>query len=151
MSRPIVPVLAVLLVALLLFAPARASARPDAATQLRRLEQVWLRAEMGHDRTTLDRLLAKDFVHITWQGRVLTKADTLAAPIAPAQAVQTLSQLRVRIYGNTGIVTGLNTVTMQNGQMRTGLRFTDVFIRRDGLWRAVSAQETAERQARSGR
>ncbi|MDE3153659.1 MAG: nuclear transport factor 2 family protein [Acidobacteriota bacterium] len=139
-SFPALP-LALLLV-ILSVRPAPAAEPPDATAQLRELEQVWLRASMGHDRATLDRILDPDFVHIDWQGRLLSKKDTLAAPVSPSTAVQALSQLRVRVYGHTGIVTGLNTITTPAGQVLTGLRFTDVFVERDGLWRAVSAQET---------
>ncbi|HVC21733.1 MAG TPA: nuclear transport factor 2 family protein [Vicinamibacterales bacterium] len=142
MSRPLVRGL---LTALLLLGPVGTwAAAPDAAAQLRSLEQAWLRAARDRDTATLDRLLAKDFVHIAYTGRVLSKRDALQAPVAPSGVRQTLSQLRVRTYGHTGIVTGLNTATTPSGAVAVRLRFTDVFVRSGRRWQVVSAQETAE-------
>ncbi len=45
--------------------------------------------------------------------------------------------MRVRIYGDVGIVNG----TVVSGTQRTA--FTDVFAFRDGRWQAVNAQENA--------
>ena len=56
-----------------------------------------------------------------------------------------LSELTVRIEGNTGVVTGINHV---KGKDEKGVafdrqaRFTDVFIKRDGRWRVLATQGT---------
>jgi hypothetical protein len=51
-----------------------------------------------------------------------------------------LEQVRVRIYGNTGIVNGLAINTGPEGkESRTA--FTDVFVFCDGHWQPVNAQE----------
>lgn len=121
----------------------RPATAPD-ALRLRTLEVVWMRAARERDTAALDGLLAKDFVHITYNGRVLSKADALRAPVAPPTDRQALSQVVVRQYGKTGIVTGLNTVTTADGVVEVRLRFTDVFERINDRWKVVSAQETPD-------
>ncbi|HEU4586465.1 MAG TPA: hypothetical protein VFR95_11990 [Gemmatimonadaceae bacterium] len=50
--------------------------------------------------------------------------------------------MRVRFYGTTAIVTG--TVIRSRGGSEVGRNvFTDVFVKRDGRWQAVSAEESA--------
>ena len=50
--------------------------------------------------------------------------------------------MRVRVWGAAGVVTGVNTVTARDGSFAVRVRFTDVFVRRGDVWKAVSAQET---------
>jgi len=64
---------------------------------------------------------------------------------APVRMRQTLSELKVRVYGDTAVVTGLNMAAAVDGSFTTRIRFTDVFVKHAGTWRAVSAQETPER------
>lgn len=58
----------------------------------------------------------------------------------PERGVRHLEDLRVRIYGSVGVVTGIVVATGPDGKARKTL-FTDVFAYRDGTWRAVNAQE----------
>jgi hypothetical protein len=133
------------ILAILSVTPAtRGPATADAAAELRALEDTWLKAATTHDTKTLDALLASDFTHIDYRGRLRSRADALHAPVAPADMRQTLSDERVRIYDTIGIVTGVNTVTTPGGKEQLRLRFTDVFVRAGSGWQAVSAQETPE-------
>jgi len=109
------------------------------------IENEWLAGE--HDRATLQRILADDFVHPVSVGVFLTKDQhidwAVKHPIPPGRRQQ-FDQLRARVYGDTGIVTGIVTSSGQTGD-RDRTIFTDVFVRRDGRWQAVSAQETPVR------
>lgn len=89
----------------------------------------------------LDKLLADDFLDVSWKDQIRTKADLLKDN-ATVSASQRLSELRVRVFGNTAVVTGLNTVTGPRHSYVAHLRFSDVFVRRANAWHAVSAQET---------
>jgi len=104
------------------------------------LEEQWLNAR---DAGTLDRILASDFVHIAPGGYVLSKDEHIAwfeKHMPPANRNVRLEQVRVRIYGDTGIVNGLAINTGPEGkESRTA--FTDVFVFCDGHWQAVNAQE----------
>jgi len=56
-----------------------------------------------------------------------------------------LDELQVRTYGaRTAVVTGLDVLQGASGDDVVRVRFTDVFVKRDGTWRAVSAQETLQ-------
>ena len=124
-----------------LYAPAETSD----AQQLLTLEQRWLAAAMQRDATTLQAILTDDFVDVTYQGGLRDKADHLQSSLAPSKPKQTLGELKVRIYGDTGVVTGLNTIVADDGSFTARVRFTDVFVKQQGVWRAVSAQETLEK------
>jgi ketosteroid isomerase-like protein len=56
-----------------------------------------------------------------------------------------LSDLNVRVEGDVGVVTGINTVKGKDSQGKPidmKFRFTDTFIRRDGQWRVWATQGT---------
>lgn len=105
------------------------------------LEKQWLAAE--HDRTALDTILAKDFVHPVSAGVFLSKPQHIAWAVthpAPKDRQQQFDQLQVRVYGSAAVVTGMVIATDQAGHEDKTV-FTDVFAKRDGRWQAVNAQE----------
>lgn len=109
------------------------------------LEHRWVEASQAHDTSALDRLLDDGFVDTTFRGGVRTKRDVLDGPPAggPYRSIR-LDELRVRRYGGTAIVTGVNVLQGPAAGDVARVRFTDVFVERRGGWRAVSAQETLE-------
>jgi len=114
-----------------------------------RLEQRWIEAIERRDAAAVATVLADDFVDTTYRGQRRTRSEALAGLTSPSRArtTQQLSDLEARVYGATGIVTGVNTVTGRNPDFSVRLRFTDVFVKNNGVWRAVSAQETLEASA----
>lgn len=141
--------LIVSLVVLLALSPSLSASSPanrDTALDektLLNLEDQWLRAR---DAATLDRILASDFVHIAPGGYVLSKAEHIAwfvKHVPPADRKVRLDQLRVRVYGDAGIVNGFVVNADQQGKEEHRTAFTDVFVFRDGRWQAVNAQENA--------
>lgn len=106
------------------------------------LEHTWL--DHG-DSATLQRILAPDFLHALPSGDIIDKAehvDYVAKHPRPASVHSGFERLDVRVYGSAAIATGIVDKTRdgQAGVRRTV--FTDVFVKRDGRWRAVRAQET---------
>ena len=56
------------------------------------------------------------------------------------------SEARVRFAApDVAVVTGLNVATGKAPDFTARVRFTDVFVKRSGAWKAISAQETLER------
>lgn len=109
------------------------------------LEKQWLRAESG-DSAALNRILAEDFVHPVPQGMFLTKRQQIAWTVGhprPANRVARFSRLDVRLFRDVAIVTGIVDNVDTSGADRRRSMFTDVFVRRDGRWQAVNAQENA--------
>ncbi|HET9210436.1 MAG TPA: nuclear transport factor 2 family protein [Thermoanaerobaculia bacterium] len=116
--------------------------RPGADQALLDFEHRWIDALLHKDVRTLDGLLADDFLDNAYNGNVYAKKEILArlAQGGPTFPSLGLEETRVRVHGDTGIVTGVNVVKTDGGPVR--VRFTDVFRREGCEWRAVSAQET---------
>ena len=69
-------------------------------------------------------------------------APTCKAPRPPIQDF-TIDDVSVRAYGDAAVVTGRTRAsTAANPPQSITLRFTDVFIRRDGRWLVVASQAT---------
>jgi ketosteroid isomerase-like protein len=138
------------LVLLALAAPCAAAAAPDPLRQPRSqagvlaAEAAWVAALQHRDTATLGRLLTDDFVDTTWQGARRDKATMLAGVAKNGSQPIGLSDMAVSLHGDMAVARGLNTVRGPDGAVRARVRFTDVFLYRDGGWRAVSAQETVE-------
>lgn len=123
-------------------AVACASAAPPRAEFLA-LEQRWIAALAAHDVAALNDILDDTFIDSTFRGTIRTKPDVLRGPAA-GQGYRSvrLDDVVVRPYGRaTVIVTGVNVLEGTKGD-QVRVRFTDVFHKRGGAWRAVTAQET---------
>jgi hypothetical protein len=59
----------------------------------------------------------------------------------PAPRQNQLEDLTVRIYDSTAVVKGLNVATDQEGNLLRRVRFTDLFVKRNGEWKAVASHE----------
>jgi hypothetical protein len=136
------------LIALMLWFTAYMEARP-ARTTLRSDRQVIVELEnewLGHisDGPTLERILADDFMHPVPAGLFLTKQQHIQWAVAHPHVASwrgTFERLDVRIYGKTAIATGIVSATDHPGNKPQRAIFTDVFVFRDGRWKAVNAQE----------
>lgn len=110
------------------------------------LERDWAKALGKNDQAALDRIVAPDWMVTSADGRLLTKAQNDAEQKSGTLKYTAFAadDFRVRVFGETAIVTGRSTVQgTQNGRDISGeQRFTDVFVRRDGRWQAVSTQVT---------
>jgi len=101
--------------------------------------------DMGRgDIAGIERTLAADYMVIGGDGKLETRAERLAwlrnnvrdlADITP-------SELLVRIYGNTGIVTGLVEISLDAGTPPIRERFTQVWLSEGGAWKMVTGQIT---------
>ena len=102
-------------------------------------------ANIKKDRATIERLTADDFIYIHSNGSVTNRAQEIAETLAPGTTWTNskIDDLRVRVYGDTAIVTGLNTLSgSAKGYVTGARRFTDVWVRRNGQWRTVGGQST---------
>jgi ketosteroid isomerase-like protein len=112
------------------------------------MEREWNDAALKHDAAWVERNYAFDASDISSRtGAIMTKAQALADARADKTAFQSLdlSDLNVRVEGNTAVVTGINHEVGRDAQGKPfdrRVRFTDVFIKRDGRWQVWATQGT---------
>ncbi len=118
----------------------------DDRTALLYLERDWNQAEMKQDAAWFERTLADEFAGVDSQtGKPTTKGQTIADIKKSTTAAADLSGLDVKMQGDTAVVTGL---THNKGKDEKGvafdrrIRFTDVWVKRDGRWVVLSSQGT---------
>lgn len=118
---------------------ARASAPSSAAAVLHQ-ESLWLSAIVAGDAKTVAAMLSPNFTHITSRGELLHRAQELLA-LKKETFTMNPSEQTVDFAGDAAVVHGLNTL-MQSGNTLARERYTDVYVKHDGTWRALSAQES---------
>jgi ketosteroid isomerase-like protein len=120
----------------------------DAATaeHIKKLEYDRIQAGVRKDIAYIAAATADEYVQIDWDGKVLDKAATLARIKSTNIQLQsnTLDEVNVRVYGDTALVTGLATRkgVMDGQDISTGIRYTRLYVRRDGRWQVVQFQQT---------
>jgi len=122
--------------------PARvvASASPNAIAVLDR-EAQFLAAISRSDAKALGTILAANYVHTTYQGKIEYREDALRNVGAHSAYTQKTGEQTVDFAGDVAVVHGINTVS-QGAKVVLRLRYTDVYVRQGGAWRVLSAQET---------
>ncbi len=112
--------------------------------QLLQLEHDWSMAWQKRDAAFLQKLFADEYLGTSSDGLVFDKAGDLANLPKSEVASFKLEDMKVHVYGNTAVVTGVNTNQGKfNGKDVSGsYRFTDVFVMRDGRWQVVATQGT---------
>jgi ketosteroid isomerase-like protein len=126
---------------------------PAGATQveqeLMQMECDFSAAYLKHDTAVIDRILADDYVGIDGRAVVANKAEEIAEARAPSPGTpppdylvtdETISDMKVRAYGDAAVVTSLSTekVLIKGNESTTRYRRTTVYIRRQGRWQCVS-------------
>lgn len=112
------------------------------------MEHDWNAADMKRDVSWFERNLAADYSSVSSRaGKLSSKAEDIADMKTDKRVLESivLSEVNVRIEGNTAIVMGVNHVKGRddkNQPMEYRSRFTDTFIKRDGRWQAWATQGT---------
>jgi uncharacterized protein (TIGR02246 family) len=117
----------------------------SAAGQIKQLEKRRFEAQMTKDGKTLGEILADDLVYTHSNGNQDGKASYIESIVSGKAVYQNIEVLTdtVRFYGpTTAIVTGkLRTSVVTNGQTNPlTLRYTDVYLKRNGQWQMVAWQ-----------
>ncbi len=136
-----------LLLLCLLFSSGHSSAlmhthSPRLHHEIEHLEEQYRQAMLTGNIETMQRLLADDYVGIEPDGMIESKSQTLAMWRDHIMRFQSLdlSDLHVRIYGDTAVVTSKAHVQGEgpNGNMDGEYRYTRVYHRKAGQWQIVS-------------
>jgi ketosteroid isomerase-like protein len=137
------------LLATLAAAPARAqgaAAGPSVEDQLKKMEKDRAAAVVKGDVAMLEGLTADDYVLINANGQVSDKATTMNN-IKTGNIKLTsneVSDLKVRVYGDTAVVTGKSSAkgTIGGRELKAPVMFTRVYVKKNGKWQSVAFQQT---------
>jgi len=112
---------------------------------LMQMERDWTEAQLKKDAARLDKILADDWVGQGPPG-ITTKSQTLADLKSGDYKLDsiTLGDMKVRVFGDTAVVTGSDDEkSSTKGKDTSGhYTWTDVFAKRRGRWQAVASQGT---------
>ncbi len=121
---------------------ARAQSAGEAA--VRAAEDRRIKALIDDDFAALEEIFADDLTYTHSNASVDTKAsyiETLRKGTTKYAAIERDTPA-VRLYGNTAILTGTASMTMRGQADPVRLRYTLVYVKRDGRWQAVAWQST---------
>ena len=105
-------------------------------------ERQWAESVANGDTTVIERILADDFVGVDPKGRQYGKAEMISETHnAPKYFVSNhLNDVKVRFYGDTAIAQGDESWQRHTGE-RGRFVWTDTWIRRNGRWQIVAAED----------
>ena len=107
------------LATLILMSASAGASAPDSAVAVLRQSTSWLNAIVGGDAKIVGSILSPNFTHIT----------------------SNASEQTVDFAGDAAVVHGLNTL-VQSGKTLARERYTNVYVKENGTWMVLSAQET---------
>jgi ketosteroid isomerase-like protein len=114
--------------------------------KLMQIERDWGKAQIKKDYAAVDKILAADWQGIDYDGQIVDKSTYMSHMRSEQSTLQSedLSQMKVRVFGNTAIVTGKDTEkSTDRGKDSSGTYvWTDVFVLRNGNWQVVASQST---------
>ena len=133
---------------LLLLATVSAHGQPqsqserDVVEAIRKVDRERIQAQVNADAVALDRIYADDFIGIGPSGTLRTKKDVLSDFTSGSLKFRSITtdEVRIRVYGNAAVETGLSTMKGQDAEkvVPEENRFTRVWIRQGGRWRLVA-------------
>jgi ketosteroid isomerase-like protein len=114
--------------------------------EIRAAEQRRFDAMVRGDAAALDEILSDDLTYVHATATFETKAEflrRLRTGDLKYDALGPESQ-EVRVYGLTGVVTGIAKVQVRSGgqPLTFRMRYTDVYVRRGARWQMVAWQAT---------
>jgi ketosteroid isomerase-like protein len=120
------------------------ASREDDEKTVADLDSQYQEAVKKNDASTMDRILADNFILVTGRGQTFTKSDLLkeARDGSTIYEHQEDSQRTVRVFGDTAVVTALLWAkgTEKSKPFEYKLWFSDVYLRTPNGWRYTFAQ-----------
>jgi ketosteroid isomerase-like protein len=117
-------------------------AMSDDVATLSELNDAYLESVKMGDVERFREILADDFLCSAADGSVLDKTQFLELTAGP-RTLRYLggTDIRIRLFGDVAIIHAATTYTTMEGREGRG-RYTDVWAKRDGVWRADAAHVT---------
>jgi hypothetical protein len=123
---------------------AQSTAKPEVVTAISILENDAVKADLAGDPAFYQNVLAEDWTRGDSDGTYYTKAELLEL-MADTKNIKTnsekISELQVRVYGNTAVATYRDTYDLMiKGEHRNHtIIATDTFVKIGGEWKQVAS------------
>jgi hypothetical protein len=123
---------------------AQTGATVDVVTTISNLENDAVKADLAGDPVFYQRVLAEDWTRGDSDGTYFTKA-VLVNLMADTKSIKTnsenISELKVRVYGNTAVATYKDTYDLLiKGQRRAhSIIVTDIFVKIGSDWKQIAS------------
>jgi ketosteroid isomerase-like protein len=115
---------------------------PDDRAILEQLNRDYIASVQNSDVRRFDEILAEEFYCSNPDGSLVDRGEFLLQTARPVTiSGLEASDVKIRLFGDVAIIHGGTTYKAADGQAKAG-RYTDVWARRNGEWRAVSAHVT---------
>jgi ketosteroid isomerase-like protein len=118
----------------------------DVQDQLKKLETDRAAAVVKGDVEALEKATSDDYTLINMNGQMSDKSQMVSAFKSGRTKLTSdeLSDMKVRVYGDTAVITGKADVKgTLGGKDATGqIMFTRVYVKKDGRWQSVAFQQT---------
>ena len=115
----------------------------DPADAVRKVAEGWYAAAVKQDAAALNQFLADDLSYTHAGGKVQTKSEYIASVMTgpPHYESMTYSDLKIRVYGNTAVLTANADVKLVNSPLFR-VRTLHVYVENNGQWRLVAHEST---------
>jgi ketosteroid isomerase-like protein len=125
---------------------AKAQMMRDGEGEIQELERLRFRAMERVDVATLNRILSDDLVYTHANGWQQTKAELIGVLGSGDFKYESItpSDIRVRIYNETAVVTGRASMKIRSegGEQTFKLCYLDIYVKQDGRWQMVAWQSS---------
>lgn len=146
MNRKSLLAIAAILSLLMTVSLAAQSSGGSTEEQLEKIENDRAQAVVKGDVAALDKMTSDDYTIIDRTGRLRDKQTTMAGIKSGEIKITSnkLSDLKVRVYGDTAVITGRSDTegTINGAPSNGAVRFTRVYVKKDGQWQSVAFQQT---------
>jgi len=144
--RPAVALLLIAGVSSALFAAEKKDKLAAAEDEVKATEMARGEALVKADSAALSRMIGDEFYEVSRLGQLRFKADNIrdiSSGMLKLKSVK-YDDLVVRVYGDVAVLRGIADNQGEAGGMPFAgkIRYTRVFVKRDGRWQAVAMQQT---------
>jgi ketosteroid isomerase-like protein len=143
-KKIVVSIFVLLVCSVLMFSKSVVQSEKDSERYIVESERNWAESVATGDTSGIERYLADDFLGVSPEGEQYNKAkmvsDTKTAP--KYFESNHLNQVKVRFYGDTAVAQGDESWVRRVGTPHRGkFVWTDTWIRRNGKWQIVAAED----------
>jgi ketosteroid isomerase-like protein len=113
---------------------------------LKKIQYEWAEARIKGDSSYTRRIEAGDCTIVWPDGRIVSKREDLQTMTGDIVFTEfKIDDLRIKLYGDTGIVIGEGIIKAHNGKedlLAGKFVWTDTFVKQGGQWKVVASQIT---------